>query len=329
MAVIPDARLPTRGAGHVPEPKRLSGQRRVLELLLLDPQSTQVPGSRAKNLARPDEILPFPFGRNEVVTLGDLTVGRSTIEPGWRWSQHIKPMVGTTSCQARHVGVVLSGRAHIRMDDGTELEIGPDDVYDIAPGHDGWVVGTEPIIQIEWSGLRSWNIWSEGMRGERILTTVLFTDIVGSTEIARRLGDSAWRDLLADHYERAREQLSRFRGREVKTTGDGQLAIFDAPARAVQCADAIRRTALDSGLEIRAGINTGEVELVADDVRGLTVHEAARVLAAARPGEILVTKVTRELIGSGVDFEERGVFELKGISEPRDLFAVRAMADRR
>jgi len=266
----------------------------------------------------------FPLGRYEMGALGDLTVGRSIVEPGWRWSEHIKPLVGTSSCQARHVGIVLSGRAHIRMDDGTELEIGPDDAYDIAPGHDGWVVGKEPVIQLEWSGLRSWNLSGGVPFGERILTTLLFTDIVDSTLIAMRLGDSAWPDLLADHYERVRQQLTQFRGREVKTTGDGQLATFDAPARAVQCAGAVRREAIDSGLHIRAGIVTGEVEVVADDIRGLTVHEAARVMAAAGPDEILVSKITRDLAGPSLGFEDRGTFELKGIPEPRALFALRA-----
>jgi class 3 adenylate cyclase len=158
---------------------------------------------------------------------------------------------------------------------------------------------------------------------DRVLATVLFTDIVGSTEIAARLGDAAWRDLLADHYERVREHIARLRGREVKTTGDGQLAIFDAPARAIRCAVAICRTAIEAGLEIRAGINTGEVEVVADNVRGLAVHEAARVMAAARPGEILVSKLTRDLAGAGIDYEDRGAFELKGLAEPRQLFAVK------
>lgn len=283
-----------------------------------------MPGSRAKCLAQPDETMQFPLGRNEMVALGDLTIGRSTVQPGWRWSEHIKPLVGTPSCQARHVGIALSGRMHIRMDDGTELEIGPDVAYDISPGHDGWVVGNEPAIALEWSGLRSWKLSSGGPLGERILTTLLFTDIVDSTLIATRLGDSAWRDLLGDHYERVREQLTRFRGREVKTTGDGLLAIFDAPARAVRCADAVRTAAIDAGLGIRAGINTGEVELVADDVRGLAVHEAARVMAAAGPGEIFVSKVTRDLAGPGIAFEDRGTFELKGIPEPRQLFAVGA-----
>jgi class 3 adenylate cyclase len=150
---------------------------------------------------------------------------------------------------------------------------------------------------------------------------VLFTDIVDSTARLQAIGDAAWRDLLAAHNGRLREQLNVHRGREVKTTGDGLLAIFDSPTRAVQCAAEMTRSVRAIGLEIRVGVHTGEVELVGDDVRGIAVHTAARVLALAGPGEVLVSATTGGLLeGSGLMLIDAGVHELKGLAGPRQVF---------
>jgi class 3 adenylate cyclase len=158
---------------------------------------------------------------------------------------------------------------------------------------------------------------------DRVLATVLFTDIVDSTKRASDLGDRAWRELLAGHDETVRRQLGRFRGREVKTTGDGFLATFDGPARAIECARAVIDGVRPLGLEVRAGLHTGECELIGDDVGGLAVHIGARVAQAAGAGEVLVSSTVRDLVvGSGIAFEERGARELKGVPGEWRLFAV-------
>jgi len=157
---------------------------------------------------------------------------------------------------------------------------------------------------------------------ERALATVLFTDIVGSTEIAARLGDRAWRELLERHDAVVRRQLAIHRGREVKTLGDGFLATFDGPARAIRCAAAIEAAVRELGLEVRAGVHSGEVELIGDDVGGMAVNIGARIGALADPGEVLVSSTVRELVvGSGLEFADRGTHELKGAPGEWRLFA--------
>jgi uncharacterized protein (TIGR00369 family) len=162
-----------------------------------------------------------------------------------------------------------------------------------------------------------------GAEPERVLATVLFTDIVASTETAERLGDARWHQLLDEHHAVVRKQLGLFKGREVKTTGDGFLATFDAPGRAVQCARAIRDGLRRLGLQIRSGLHTGECEVSGADVAGIAVHLAARVQALAGPGDILVSGTVRDLvIGSGLRFEDRGRRELKGLEGEWPIFAV-------
>jgi len=166
-----------------------------------------------------------------------------------------------------------------------------------------------------------------GSRGasesERALATILFTDIVGSTERAAQLGDRGWRALLERHDAAVRRQLSLHRGREVKTMGDGFLATFDGPARAIRCASAVRDEVSGLGIEVRAGIHTGEVELIGDDVGGMAVNIGARIGALADPGEVLVSSTVRELVvGSGLEFSERGVEKLKGAPGEWRLFAI-------
>jgi class 3 adenylate cyclase len=159
--------------------------------------------------------------------------------------------------------------------------------------------------------------------GERVLATVLFTDIVGSTERAQQLGDERWRELLTEHQAAVRRELKTFSGREIKTTGDGFLASFDSPARAVQCARAARDAVRSLGLELRAGIHTGECERIGQDLAGIAVHAAARIEATAGAGEILVSSTVHDLVaGSGLTFADRGLHELKGIDGQRQLFAV-------
>jgi class 3 adenylate cyclase len=150
---------------------------------------------------------------------------------------------------------------------------------------------------------------------QRVLATVMFGDIVGSTERAAELGDRRWRDILRSFSESYEQELRRFRGRTVKALGDGVLATFDGPARAIECAAAVRKRAISEfGLELRAGMHTGEVEVIGDDIGGIAVHIAARVLGFAGPGELVVSGTVKDLVvGSGIEFEDRGEHELRGV----------------
>jgi class 3 adenylate cyclase len=158
---------------------------------------------------------------------------------------------------------------------------------------------------------------------DRVLATVMFTDIVGSTEEAARLGDHRWRDLLGDHHDMVRSELGRWRGNEVKTIGDGFLATFDGPARAVRCADAILSSVESLGLKLRAGLHTGECELVGNDVAGIAVHIGARVMSCAQPGEVLASSTVKDLVaGSGLQFADRGMHALRGLPDEWRLYAL-------
>jgi class 3 adenylate cyclase len=158
---------------------------------------------------------------------------------------------------------------------------------------------------------------------DRVLATVLFTDIVGSTEHAVEMGDRKWRDLIASHHALVRAELARFRGREVDTAGDGFMATFDGPARAIRCAQAIVQRVGELGVKVRAGLHTGECEQMGEKLGGIAVHIAARVASTAEPGEVLVSQTVKDLVaGSGIPFEDRGVHELKGVPDPWHLFAV-------
>ena len=183
-----------------------------------------------------------------------------------------------------------------------------------------WVGETGPILdEIEEfvTGVRG------GSGTERVLATVLFTDIVSSTEWAAQLGDARWRDLLDRHDQNIRSQIERFRGREVNTVGDGFLAMFDSPGRAIECAQAIRDGTSALGIEVRAGLHTGEVECRGDDVAGMAVHIGARVAALASGGEVLVSGAIPPLmVGSGLKFGDRGEHELKGVPGTWRLYAV-------
>jgi class 3 adenylate cyclase len=156
---------------------------------------------------------------------------------------------------------------------------------------------------------------------ERVLATVLFVDIAGSTARAATLGDNSWRELLETFYARVREVLHQYRGREINTSGDGLLATFDGPARAVRCAGAIRDTVRSLNLEVRCGVHTGECEIVGNDIAGIAVHTGARVASIAAPGEVLVSQTVRDLVaGSGLVLEEYGTYTLKGVPNEWRLF---------
>lgn len=195
----------------------------------------------------------------------------------------------------------------------------PGATYLELPGEDHlcWEGDPEPVIDalINFGATRHGRYEPQARAAERSLATVLFTDIVGSTALAATLGDGRWRDVLQQFHACARRELEPYRGREIDTSGDGMFATFDGPARAIRCALAIVREAKEKlGIEIRAGVHTGEVEPIGDKVSGLAVHIGARVMGLAGPGEVLVSSTTRDLVaGSGIDFEERGAHALKGV----------------
>jgi class 3 adenylate cyclase/quercetin dioxygenase-like cupin family protein len=274
---------------------------------------------RRKRFDRPDEARDLELARVELVELGELAVGRAVFQPGWRWSEHVQPIVGTPSCEVHHIGYVVSGRIHIEMDDGACVELGAGDIFEIPPGHDAWVLGEEPWVSIDYAGRRLF-ARAPTEHSQRVLRSVVFTDLCGSTQTVRMLGDARWRTLLADHNQAVRQAIERHGGREVDTAGDGFFTVFESPAAAVRGAEAMLAAARPFELTGRAGIHTGEVELQGPEVRGIAVHLAARVLGVAGPDEVLVTSTTRDLLdGSGLVFKEHGEYDLRGIDGPRTL----------
>lgn len=238
-----------------------------------------------------------------------------------KWSADVRPLLPQV-----HIPTLVLHRRDYRIV-GTEhgrylADHIPGALYRELPGRDSlyWVGETEEMLEeIEefLTGAR------RAPEPNRVLVTVLFTDIVESTAQASALGDRVWRDRLDRHDAMVRRQLERFQGREIKTIGDGFLATFDGPARAIQCACAIRDGATQLGIEVRAGLHTGEVELLGDDVGGMTVNIGARVAALAGPSEVLVSRTVADLVvGSGLGFTERGQHELKGVPGTWTILAV-------
>jgi class 3 adenylate cyclase len=272
------------------------------------------------DFAQPDRVQEVNGLRLTTLHFGDISVTRIENPVGWRWSTHVKPIVGTESCQAHHVGLQISGRLGVLLDDGTTWEVHPGQVFDFPPGHDGYVIGDEPVVAIEWVGLAN---WLEPREQSRVLAALLFTDIVDSTSTAAMVGDRAWRSRLDAHDAVVRRALENHAGHEVNTTGDGFFAYFEGPAQALRAARAIRDGTAEIGLAVRQGVHVGEVHISDGDVQGVAVHEAARVASAAGAGEVFVSEVTRALaMAAGYTFEPRGEHLLKGLDGPRALFAL-------
>ncbi|HJQ74240.1 MAG TPA: adenylate/guanylate cyclase domain-containing protein, partial [Gaiellaceae bacterium] len=198
--------------------------------------------------------------------------------------------------EGRYMAAKIPGAKFVELP-GADHWISAGDTDELADEIEEFLTGTRPIPE-----------------PDRVLATVLFTDIVGSTERAVELGDRRWRELLGSHDATVRRELERFRGREVDTAGDGFLATFDGPARAVRCALSTEEAVRGLGVEIRAGIHTGECELDGPKVRGIAVHTGARIASLAGAGEVLVSQTVKDLVsGSGLAFEDRGLHELKGV----------------
>lgn len=277
---------------------------------------------RRKRFDRPDEVRTVEKARIELVELGDAAIGHTIFEPGWHWAEHVKPIVGTETCEVHHLGYVFSGHLHVEMDDGPSIELVAGDVFEVPPGHVAWVVGDEPWTSLDFAGRRLFARAPEAA-SERRFATIVFTDLSRSTETLHRLGDTAWRALLAEHNQAVRAHIERFSGREVQTTGDGFLVVFADPARAVRAAAAMLGAASEFGLTARAGVHTGEIELQGDDIRGIAVHAAARILAIAQPDQVVVSGTVRDLLdGSGLQFTDLGEHELRGLEGRRSLAAL-------
>jgi class 3 adenylate cyclase len=275
---------------------------------------------QSKSFAEPDVRRTPPKADLRLVNLDEVAVGLGSWAPGWRWSTDLGPLVGTSLCENHHVGYAISGTFHVSMPDGEELVITAGSAYEIPSGHDAWVVGEEPFVTLEWTSSRMVAVPRDDA-GERVVATVVFTDIVDSTATLERIGDLAWRERLLTHNAALRQVIDEFRGREVTTTGDGFLAIFDGATKAVRCGAAMIAAAKREGVEIRVGIHTGEVEQIAGNVRGVAVHTAARVLALASPGEVLVSETTQQLSeGAGLRYEDAGRHPLKGLTGERQLY---------
>jgi len=281
-----------------------------------------MPRLQTKNLASPDEVRHFPNWAVDVVTLDQTWVSRFEFQPGWRWSIDVAPVAKTRSCQHRHIGYTISGRLTVRMDDGTTLTIGPGDAYEIPPGHDGWVEGDAPWVSVEFTSGHAFGRSPEDL-GERVLATIVFSDIVDSTATLAGMGDQAWAELLRTHNQRVRAVIDRCGGREMGTFGDGFLALFDGAAKAVRAAAMMDAAVTDLGIRVRTGVHTGEVAIVGGQALGVAVHAAARIAALAGAGEVLVSGTTHDsLDGSGLSFEFRGSHELKGLTGARAIFAL-------
>ena len=274
---------------------------------------------RRVSLADPAAVREAPHFELTAEPLGAHLIGYAVLQPGFRWSTDLGPIAGTPSCLIHHVQVVLTGRFGVRMDDGEEAEFGPLDVADIPPGHDAWVIGDEPVHILDFAGHSD----AIGMprEHERIVTTLLMTDIVDSTATAERLGDTAWREVLTDHNRLVRTQLLRFGGSEVNTTGDGFLAMFRSAVAGLRCAAAIVEAVRQTGIEIRCGVHTGEVEVIGQDVAGVSVHAVARIMGLAGASEVVASSVTAGLAdGSDLAFESRGAHQVKGLARPIEVY---------
>jgi class 3 adenylate cyclase len=275
-----------------------------------------------RELDEPEAVVSHPLGATNQVRLAQTVVSRHVLQPGWSWEEHAQPSAGTPSCELYHRGVVLSGRMGIRTDEGDELVVGPNQVFDLPPGHVTWVEGEDELVMVDWAGGAGFDPQSGGEA--RAMVTILFTDIVDSTARASDAGDDSWKRTVAMHDDVVRSVLPEFGGREIETAGDSFLVAFDNVERAIKCGLALVPALAAVDLPIRVGIHSGEVVMSPDDVRGLAVHAAARVVDEARGGEVLVSGTTRDLAegATGLTFESRGRFSLKGLNREYELFSV-------
>jgi class 3 adenylate cyclase len=279
-----------------------------------------------RDLGEPEAVVRYPLGATYQVRLAGTVVSRHVLQPGWSWEAHAQAQVGTASCELYHRGVVLRGRMGIRTDEGEEMVIGPNQVFDLPPGHVTWVEGDEELVMVDWAGGAGFD--PQPGEGTRVMATILFTDIVDSTVHARAEGDAAWKRTMAMHEDVVRTVLVRFGGREVETAGDSFLVVFDGAERAIRCGLELVDALAGIRLSIRVGIHSGEVTPSGKGVGGMAVHVAARILAEAGSGDVLLSGTTRDLAegAAGLAFESRGRYRLKGLEREHELFAAGSSA---
>jgi len=262
-------------------------------------------------------------GRVEIVELDDRVVGKLIWNPGWRWSVDVKPIAGTQWCQSHHFGYSVSGRLRVQMNDGVELEIGPNEVFEIPPGHDAWVLGEEAFVTVDFEAMRGF-ARPQADVNRRTLASIVMTDIVDSTARAVALGPAAWHEVVRRHNELAERAIDQHEGRLVKTTGDGVIGLFSSAEQAVRAASAISSGVRQLDIGVRAAVHSGEIEQTAGDVRGVAVHAVARMMALAGADEIIVSSTVSELLdGSGLEFDDFGLHELKGLPGQRHLYRMK------
>jgi class 3 adenylate cyclase len=280
-----------------------------------------------RDLGEPEAVVSYSLGASAQVRLGGTVITRHVLQPGWSWEEHAQPLVGTASCELYHRGVVLRGRMGVRTDDGDELIIEPNHVFDLAPGHVTWVEGEEELVMVDWAGGAGFDTAPGEER--RAMATILFTDIVDSTVLASDVGDVAWKRTLAMHDDVVRTVLAGFGGREIETGGDSFLVVFDGAERAIRCGLALVDALAAIRIPIRVGIHSGEVVSSEDQVRGVAVHTAARIMAEAGAGEVLVSGTTRDLAegATGLAFDSMGSYPLKGLAREYVLFAAGSSAE--
>jgi class 3 adenylate cyclase len=279
-----------------------------------------------RDLGKPEAVVSHPLGVTNQVRLAQTVISHHILQPGWSWEEHAQPSVGTSSCELYHRGVVLSGRMGIRTDSGEQLIIGPNQVFDLPPGHVTWVEGEDVLEMVDWAGGAGFD--PQPGRQARAMATILFTDIVDSTVLAREAGDASWKRTEAMHEDVVRSVLAEFAGREIQTAGDSFLVVFDSVEGAIRCGLALVGALNAIQLQIRVGIHSGEVVMSGDHIWGLAVHAAARIVARAGAGEVLVSGITRDLAegATGLTFESRGSYRLKGLDREHELFTARSSA---
>jgi class 3 adenylate cyclase len=280
-----------------------------------------MPNVEIRDLGEPEAVVSHPLGVSNQVRLAQTVITRHVLQPGWSWQEHEQPLVGTTSCELYHRGVVLTGRMGIRTDEGEELVVGPNQVFDLPPGHVTWVEGGQELVMVDWAGGAGFD--AQPGRRARVSATILFTDIVESTARASAAGDASWRRTVAMHDDVVRGVLAGFGGREIETAGDSFLVVFDSAEEAIRCGLALVEALAAIELPVRVGIHSGEVVMSGDHIQGLAVHAAARIVARAEAGEVLVSGTARDLAegATGLTFGSRGHHRLKGLEREHELFA--------